>query len=479
MSKFDNLDTKLKITFKNETKMIKLRDKLFYLKEDDLFRLHVMKWISTLSLDSLQAILLVHHNFFVEDLGFINIKLLSTLHDQENGLTISTINSITRENKKIQENNFQITELENLKNLKPHLELYFSRFEPKDLLNKIKKAKEQLTEAEEFIIHELSQKEQEENVHNKLTSNNIPRSVFEIQEESSGGGGGISRKPSFLEFSKDHHYLPNHENKWKTFVENNLEYFELEQDLKFIENMKQDPNENLMKQNLKKIVSFRHSVGILISKFLVDMIEFHNLKLIFLLKCYLFLDHDDRHLNEISVIINEFVESLCQILFKRFWKVDSENFFSLTKKEMKNFILSKGYYYKIYLSYQKLNSKEDSKFHEKCQKFKYYKKLTLSDLNISKKYLNVNFSNVIDNLKEIDFPTSFDEKIDFISSLISQISLNVSTFYGEEILLGSDEMIPILIYCIIEASPLNIYSTLNFLKDRIDNTNGVEGENYF
>jgi hypothetical protein len=146
---------------------------------------------------------------------------------------------------------------------------------------------------------------------------------------------------------------------------------------------------------------------------------------------------------------------------------------------MKDFILSKGYYFKIYLSYQKLNSKEDSKFHEKCQKFKYYKKLTLSDLNISKKYLNVNFSNVIDNLKEIDFPTSFDEKIDFLSSLISQISLNVSNFYGEEILLGSDEMIPILIYCIIEASPLNIYSTLNFLKDRIDNTNGVEGQDFF
>eukprot|EP01080_Neovahlkampfia_damariscottae_P004865 gene4865-8459_t len=489
MSNYDNLDTKVKIQLKNEQKIVKLKDKLFYLAEEDPFKKNVVKWVSKCSIDPLQAVLLVHHNFLVGDLGYLNMNLLLQLQNQENGLTIHTINMLSRENLQCHRKNFNMKSLDAIKDLKPHLEKNVMKYETKEILEKIKQSIQHLKEAEEYIIHDMSLKLNDETIVNRLTngySSLTPLDSFDEEGDKLDSSRKEKVKSQYTERKRaisnysellNHNYFDKEDNRWHNFVEVNFDYFEEENDSQMIQKLKDSQEEKLIKLYLKSLISFHHSIGILISRFISRMLEFHHLKHFFLLNCFLYLDGNQNDFPDINEIIDEFIDIFTSILLEKHWHIDSEIFIFSLKMEMKEFILSKGFYYKTFLNCQKLFAKEDLKFYEMCEKVNLLHEISLEDFNVNDQFLSADFSVLIVKLKELDFPTSFDEKIDLISSSIAEISSVVSNTLKEEILLSTDEMIPILIFCVIKSLPLNLISIFNYLKDNLNeiNSKGIEG----
>ena len=273
-------------------------------------------------------------------------------------------------------------------------------------------------------------------------------------------------------------YFDSVDNRWLNFIEINFDYLEEEMDSNFIEKLKTNQEERFIKENLKSLISFHHSIGILISKFISNMLEFHQLKNFFLMKCFLYLDNFEEGFKEINEIMDEFIQIFVGFLLEKYWKIDCEIFIKIFKIEIKKFILSKGFYYKEFLNYQKIHSKDDLNFFEICEKINMVKQLSLEDFNVNEKFLSSDFSYLIMSFKEIDFPTSFDEKINLISFFISEISRVISTTLKEEILLSTDEMIPIFIFCLIKSLPLNLISIFNYLRNNLNESNskGIEGK---
>ena len=490
MSNFDNLETKIKIKDNNEIRIIKLKDKLFYLKEEDPFKKNVFDWITKYSIDPLQAVLLVHHNFMIQDLGYINMKLILQLQNQEVGLTIATVTLISRENLQCHQRNFNIKSLDDLKHLKPHLEKNIVKYETKEILEKIKQSKLYLKEAEEFIIHEMTLKLHDETIFNRLTQNFNSYDLYqsnydeveniEQSRKLKARSQFTERKRAISNYSEllNQEYFDSVDNRWLNFIEINFDYLEEEMDSNFIEKLKTNQEERFIKENLKSLISFHHSIGILISKFISNMLEFHQLKNFFLMKCFLYLDNFEEGFKEINEIMDEFIQIFVGFLLEKYWKIDCEIFIKIFKIEIKKFILSKGFYYKEFLNYQKIHSKDDLNFFEICEKINMVKQLSLEDFNINEKFLSSDFSYLIMRFKEIDFPTSFDEKINLISFFISEISRVISTTLKEEILLSTDEMIPIFIFCLIKSLPLNLISIFNYLRNNLNESNskGIEGK---
>lgn len=118
----------------------------------------------------------------------------------------------------------------------------------------------------------------------------------------------------------------------------------------------------------------------------------------------------------------------------------------------------------------------DAQYLKKCLELN---EITLEELNVPKKYrldeseFKQPYSEIISLLRELNAVHTPEEQLKVLEKCIQGISTCIEYFYkknqnSSEVMIGADDMIPILIYCIIKAKVKNLYSTMKTLSEYAD-----------
>jgi hypothetical protein len=174
--------------------------------------------------------------------------------------------------------------------------------------------------------------------------------------------------------------------------------------------------------------------------------------------------------------IRTFKETIISLLFKHFWNFDNEVLEQHLGEAITRQLFISGVYDKIWNVYKKKFGVLDTKFISICF---LNETTTLDQFGTKPRFrletLKSPYSSVSLTLKRLEEPSSIDYKINLIAEAISDISVNVKTYYkdskefsDDKLSLGAEDMIPIFVYCLINAKITSMHTIFNLLGEFMD-----------
>jgi hypothetical protein len=207
-------------------------------------------------------------------------------------------------------------------------------------------------------------------------------------------------------------------------------------------------------------------------------------------------------MTNLLIDIQKFIQNLVFIILVKYWllyKEEEKNFdINLIEKlltsKINEYLLNMGCYSIILNLYsiQKENNKKDLIINQKFIKLNNnninLKDFKLKNIHIQEKYNNP-YQDVIDLIIKFIKEEFITKKLLYLSESLQQIQISLNNYYNIEenmindfdendIILSTDELLPIYIYCLIKSNFKDPYSTLNFIEDYCneEQLKGIEGK---